>query len=60
MLISPNLINNYINYQLQKPKQLKTKLWQKSYYLGLIEIARFFLSRFKHNIIGIKIICSGK
>jgi len=60
MIVSPNLINNYINYQLQKPKQFKSKLWQKSYYLALVEITRFFLARFKHNIIGIKIICSGK
>ena len=60
MLISPILINAYINYQLQTPKQYKNKSWQKSYYLGLVEIARFFLNRFKHNITGIKIVCSGK
>jgi hypothetical protein len=46
--------------QLKKPNKLKNINYKRNLQLGLIKLAKFFLYIFKNNIIGLKIICSGK
>jgi hypothetical protein len=60
LILSPEILTNFTVAQLKKPNKLKNINYKRNLQLGLIKLAKFFLYIFKNNIIGLKIICSGK
>lgn len=60
LLFSPRIITYFTIKQLKKTNKFKSKNFSKSLQLGLLKLTRRFLVLFKNNLIGIKIICSGK
>jgi len=59
-LFSPRIIGCFTTNQMKKPKKLKNKSFNASIYIGVLRLVKTLLMNFHNNIIGIKIIGSGK
>jgi hypothetical protein len=60
---NPEILANYIAYQITTSKQNKTPYFQKGLVFGLYSTAKIFLSTLrltKNNLVGIRIICRGR
>tara|TARA_B110000444_G_C18828030_1_gene591463 strand:- start:227 stop:778 length:552 start_codon:yes stop_codon:yes gene_type:complete len=58
--VSCNLICEYIADQLKKPVRLRNKSFTKNINIGLMELTNKIIKENKENILGLKIICSGR
>ena len=58
--VSCNLICEYIADQLKKPTRLRNKSFIKNINIGLLELTNGIIKENKKNILGLKIICSGR
>ena len=59
-LLSPKLISKYITNQLNRMTPLKRLTFRTNLNNGILKFSYQILNRFKNNIVGLKIICSGK
>jgi hypothetical protein len=60
LALAPKIITNYVTNQLNKKGNLKRLSFATNLNLGIILFSRQLLKRFQNNIIGLKIVCSGK
>ena len=54
------MICEYIADQLKKPVRLRNKSFTKNINIGLMELTNKIIKENKENILGLKIICSGR
>jgi len=59
-LINPKLFSKYITNQLNRITALKRSSFKSNLNSGILKFSYQLLRRFQENIIGLKIICSGK
>jgi hypothetical protein len=60
LVLAPKIITNYITNQLNKKGILKRSSFATNLNLGIILFCRQLLKRIQNNIVGLKIVCSGK
>jgi hypothetical protein len=60
LLLTPKLIANYITNQLKKKRILEQQQFKASLNVGILSFSQALLKQLQKNIIGLKIICSGK
>jgi len=59
-LLNPKLISRYLTNQLNRMTALKRSSFRSNLNNGILKFSYQILNRFKNNIVGLKIICSGK
>jgi len=60
IFLNPKLLSKYITNQLNRMSDLKRSSFRSNLNNGILKFSYQLLRRFQKNIIGLKIICSGK
>lgn len=59
-IITPSVLKEFIKNQIKNPLKLKNKNFSKSINLGILKLLKNFLGIYKSNVIGLKILYTGK
>jgi len=60
VILTPKLIANYVANQIKKKRVLNHPQFMVNLNIGILNFSHILLKQFQKNIIGLKIICSGK
>jgi len=60
LLLSPKIITNFVAQQLERSNPYKSNTFKRSLNIGLLKLVKYLSKNYKENLLGVKVICSGK